>query len=315
MTKLNKKIAAAAGLGALALAGGTFAYYSQTASLDNPLSTGRYTNQIVEEYTPPTEDLKPGAKWDKKAGAENTGDYPVLVRIKMEEKWSRKGEDSAYKTLASTSDLFNNGVYSADEGFDAAQLNDTDGLTPDGDGTVIHKNILTAADGWIAGTDGYWYWNGVLEKKGSEKSKTGNFLDGLTMATDIDLGFYETKEYYAVAEVQPELDDNEAWTLVDWSQVTDSNEDGITDVRDLAATVTIPEGNSLFRKSESNLDDTNKGYGDSNYTLTVTAEFVQATSDAVTESWQGFDIAQLTNVQVNAEDNVNLENKSSGAGA
>lgn len=43
MKKLNKKAAAGIGLGALALVGGTFAYYSQTASLDNPLSTGRYT--------------------------------------------------------------------------------------------------------------------------------------------------------------------------------------------------------------------------------------------------------------------------------
>lgn len=43
MKKLNKKAAAGIGLGALALVGGTFAYYSQTASLDNPLSTGKYT--------------------------------------------------------------------------------------------------------------------------------------------------------------------------------------------------------------------------------------------------------------------------------
>ena len=92
MKKLNKKAAAGIGLGALALVGGTFAYYSQTASLDNPLSTGRYTTQLVEDYTPPTEDLKPGAKWDKNVGAENTGDYPVLVRISMKESWSYKGD-------------------------------------------------------------------------------------------------------------------------------------------------------------------------------------------------------------------------------
>ena len=80
-------------------------------------------------------------------------------------------------------------------------------------------------------------------------------------------------------------------------------------MRDLAAVTSIPEGESLFRKSESNLDSDRKGYGDSNYTLTVTSEFVQATKDAVTDSWQDFDITKLTNVQVNAEDNVNLENK------
>ena len=158
MKKLNKKAAAGIGLGALALVGGTFAYYSQTASLDNPLSTGRYTTQLVEDYTPPTEDLKPGAKWDKNVGAENTGDYPVLVRISMKESWSYKGAADSYKTILSASDLFNNGTYAGGI-FDAAQDNDTDGLTPESDGTVVHKNILTDA-GWIDGGDGYWYWNG-----------------------------------------------------------------------------------------------------------------------------------------------------------
>ena len=119
MKKLNKKAAAGIGLGALALVGGTFAYYSQTASLDNPLSTGRYTTQLVEDYTPPTEDLKPGAKWDKNVGAENTGDYPVLVRISMKESWSYKGAADSYKTILSASDLFNNGTYAGGI-FDAA---------------------------------------------------------------------------------------------------------------------------------------------------------------------------------------------------
>ena len=307
MKKLNKKAAAGIGLGALALVGGTFAYYSQTASLDNPLSTGRYTTQLVEDYTPPTEDLKPGAKWDKNVGAENTGDYPVLVRISMKESWSYKGAADSYKTISSASDLFNNGTYAGGI-FDAAQDNDTDGLTPESDGTVVHKNILTDA-GWSDGGDGYWYWNGVLEKKGSDKSGTTHLLEGLTMATDIDLGHYETKEYYAVAATQPDLHNTDAWTLIDWTKVNDENDDGLTDIRDLAAVINIPEGESLFRKSESNLDSDRKGYGDSNYTLTVTSEFVQATKDAVTDSWQDFDITKLTNVQVNAEDNVNLENK------
>lgn len=307
MKKLNKKAAAGIGLGALALVGGTFAYYSQTASLDNPLSTGKYTTQLVEDYTPPTEDLKPGAKWDKNVGAENTGDYPVLVRISMKENWSYKGEEDSYKTILSNSRLFNNGTY-ADGIFDAAQSDDTDGLTPEEDGTVVHKNILTN-DGWIDGGDGYWYWNGVLEKKGSDKSRTAHLLEGLTMATDIDLGYYETKEYYAIAKTQPDLDNTGAWTLIDWTKVNDGNDDGLIDIRDLAVATPIPEGESLFRKSESNLDSSRKGYGDSNYTLTVTSEFVQATKDAVTDSWQGFDIAKLTNVRVNAEDNVNLENQ------
>ena len=203
--------------------------------------------------------------------------------------------------------MFDNGTYAGGI-FDADQVNDTDGLAPAEDGTVVHKNILTN-DGWIDGGDGYWYWNGVKKKKGSDKSSTTHLLEGLTMATDIDLGHYETKEYYAVAATQPDLDNTSAWTLIDWTQVSDENNDGLKDIRDLAAVTSIPEGESLFRKSESNLDSNKKGYGDSNYTLTVTSEFVQATADAVNDSWKDFDITALTNVQVNAEDGVNLENK------
>lgn len=310
MKKLNKKVLAGAGLGALALVGGTFAYYNATLSLDNPLNTGKYNTQLVEEFTPPTEELKPGQKWDKVVGAENTGDYPVLVRVKMEEKWSRGG--SNYKELVSSDSKFNNGTYDSSKGvFDANQVNDGDGLTPEGDGTVVHKNILTT-NGWIAGSDGYWYWNGVLEKKGAAngKDKTSAILDGLVLAEDIDLGVYNTSEYYQITlkGAQP----TGAWTPI--GTITDINGDGKSDVLDLVATknsngetvtpiITVDDTQTLHRKSESKIDENLPGYADSNYTLTVTAEFVQATTDAV---WSGFDLSTLSNVET---DGVHIVNK------
>ena len=44
MKKMSKKATALAGLGVLAVVGGTFAYYNQTVSLENPLNTGHYDN-------------------------------------------------------------------------------------------------------------------------------------------------------------------------------------------------------------------------------------------------------------------------------
>ncbi|MEY8337600.1 BsaA family SipW-dependent biofilm matrix protein [Lachnospiraceae bacterium 62-35] len=318
MKKLNKKLAAGIGLGALAVVGGTFAYYNQSASLDNPLSTGKYQNQLVEDFTPPTEDLKPGQKWEKKVGAENTGDYPVLVRVKMEENWSRKGDaiEAAYKTLKSIDNytLFNNGVYDENTGiFDAAQDKDDDGLTPAADGTVVYKD-LKLADGWVDGGDGYWYWNGVLEKKGSDKSKTTNLMENLIMATDIDLGLYETTEYYAIAAVEPAADDGNAWQTL--PSITDVNEDGVVDIRDYvyskdgaAPMINVPEGQKMFRRSESKINSSALGYSDSNYTLTITSEFVQATKDAVNDSWGGdtksFDFSKIPAVNVGDVDLTN----------
>lgn len=313
MKKLNKKAFAGLGLGALVLVGGTLAYYNETVSLDNPLSTGKYENQLVEEFTPPTENLKPGQSWDKVVGAENTGDYPVLVRVKMKEEWVRKNRangEPAYKTIESDSTLFNKGTYNATKGtFDAAQVDDKDGLTPAGDGTVVYKNVLTNGD-WVNGSDGYWYWNGVLEAKGSSKSKTSSLMDKLVMAEDIDLGAYESKEMYAIAP-----DGSEPTNWVECETLTDKNGDGEINILDLVATkdkdgnaitpqVVVGAGNKLHRKSESVIT-ANKGYADSIYTLTITSEFVQATPDAVSASWTGFNVNTLTKVTTDANAYVN----------
>lgn len=309
--KVNKKVAAVAGLGALALVGGSFAYYFESGSLDNPLSTGKYNTQLVEDFTPPTEDMKPGVNWDKVVGAQNTGDYPVLVRIKMEEKWVRKGAADAYKELHSIEDYakFNTvkekvGAYSSMT-VTADQVNDKDGLTPVDDKTVVFKNILTNGD-WVDGGDGYWYWNGVLEKKGSGKDKTTALMDGLVMATNIDLGEYNTSEQYVILEdtyeTLPEtLPEGAAWE--DMAEVQDTNGDGVADVRD----INIPAGMKLFRKSESELNTDAPGYADSNYTLTITSEFVQATKDAVEEHWGADALSKMPKVAVD-KDGVNLKN-------
>lgn len=315
--KMNKKLAASVGLGALVLVGGTFAYYYETVSLDNPLSTGKYNTQLVEDFTPPTEDMKPGVNWDKVVGAQNTGDYPVLVRIKMDEKWEKKGVSGSYKALDSIADIDKFNVVKGDVTGEypamtvtADQVNDNDGLTPEDDKTVVYKNILTNG-GWIDGGDGYWYWNGVLEKKGAvddqgnAMDKTNPLMNGLVMATNIDLGDYETSEWYVILDDDQEPDDTTEWN--DASTIQDNNEDGVADVRD----ITIPAGKKLFRKSESKLNTDAPGYSDSNYTLTITSEFVQATNDAVKEEWkitQDFITTKLTNIELDA-DQINLINK------
>lgn len=298
MKKLNKKLIAGIGLGALAVVGGTFAYYQSSASLDNPLSTGKYQNQLVEDFTPPTEDLKPGQKWEKKVGAENTGDYPVLVRIKMDEYWTRKDPNKTitdvasdnYKhilSVAGTKDapqknnLIDTGTFAEDK-FTAVQISDVDGLTPEGDGTVVYKNLLEDS-GWVDGNDGYWYWNGVLEKGG----KTNWLMDNLYLATNIDLGEYEDHEYYKVAAA-----DTDPRNITEWDtlpQGSDVNDDGVVDIRDYVygdkPMISVGSDQKLFRKSESNIVKGKEGYADSIYTLRITSEFVQATKDAVDQEW------------------------------
>lgn len=302
MKKMSKKATALAGLGVLAVVGGTFAYYNQTVSLENPLTTGHYDNELIEDYTPPTDDLKPGATINKVVGAKNTGDYPVMVRIKMDEVWRRKGDNEDIISHNSTEgvgfaaiEIGTKDVGYGNE-FDADQAVDDDGLV-NGDKSVVRKNLAAGfAEDWTYNAnDGYWYYNKIL----TPGQTTGNLLESITLASDIDLGHYIQKDWYARGSssmTQANVKD-EDWIeytvtrdeisrevtdiIIDEKSVGDKNGDGIIDAIDMAMYLNITSGEKLFRKNESVLDNKKKGYADANYTLTVTSQFVQATPDAL----------------------------------
>lgn len=316
MKKMSKKATALAGLGVLAVVGGTFAYYNQTVSLENPLTTGHYENELIEDYTPPTEELKPGATLDKKVGAKNTGDYPVMVRIKMDEVWRRKDDNDVTEDIISHDSTEGDGFAAIaigvkggyDDEFIATQYGDTENEPgPDADGqvngddSVVRKNLAEDyTDDWIYNpNDGYWYYNKILYKG----DVTGNLLDSITLASNIDLGHYIEKDWYArggSSMTQADVKD-EDWIeytvtrdetsgevtdiIIDKTSVGDRNGDGFTDAIDMALALNITSEQKLFRKNESLLDDTAKGYADANYTLTITSQFVQATPDALTEAF------------------------------
>ncbi len=320
--KLNKRIIAGIGLGALALIGGTFAYYNEEVSLDNLLRTGQYENELIEDFTPPTDAVKPGATIDKKVGARNTGTYPVLVRISMSEVWSRGGEEIISHNSLEGMPVFNIEKSTAVEGNDlwlADQIDEpvwtkdytgnlqsliSNGIVKDGSGedkTVVRKE-LNDTDWVFNPTDGYWYYAQILQPKG----ETGNLLESLTIASNIDLGKYTNKDYYAVggenmdkSEVKEDdwkeyiitkdKDQKPTGITVDGVNLKDLNNDGVVDAIDLAKHLkekgTLSDDdkskNKLFRKNESLLDESLPGYANANYTLTVRSEFVQATPEAI----------------------------------
>ena len=314
MKKMSKKATALAGLGVLAVVGGTFAYYNQKVSLENPLTTGHYDNELIEDYTPPTDDLKPGATIDKVVGAKNTGDYPVMVRIKMDEVWRQKDANGDIISHASTEGdgfaaiaIGTEGVGYGNE-FDATQVDDSDGLVR-GDESVVRKNLAEDfSDDWTYNAnDGYWYYNKIL----TPGQTTGNLLESITLASDIDLGHYIQKDWYYVGPSNMTQDKVPNWNeytvtrdetsrevtdiiidetlvgdqngngIIEKGSVGDKNGDGIIDAIDMAMYLNITSGEKLFRKNESVLDNKKKGYADANYTLTVTSQFVQATPDAL----------------------------------
>lgn len=286
--KLNKKTGALAGLAALAVVGGTWAYFSQTAAITNPFNTGAYNTSIVEHFNPADGDnWVPGAEVDKVVSAKNTGTAPVLVRVRMDEAWSRDGKEAfiAFDTGNGDMKPFTSAVIDGNGVITAVQTDDTDGTTA-GDESVVYK--LLDADKWEAGDDGYWYYKGVL----GAGAVTEPLMTKVALANNTDMGKYiQAKGYYimtrAEAEAAGALDaenkikadfDIENYLMEtdgkDWAEA--GNDDELKALGEKAK----EDGNYFFIHSENTLDPDAMGYARADYNLTITTEFIQATQDA-----------------------------------
>lgn len=260
--KMNKKAAALGGLAALVAVGGTWAYFNQTAAITNPFSTGSYGGSIVESFNPSDGDnWQPGATVNKEVVAENTGNSPLLVRVKMAEKWSR--ENNTLIEIASEKQP---------DFTEVKQAHDKDGLV-EGDQTVVHKN-LAANDAWTQADDGYWYYKGQL----APGATTDSLLESVTLDKKTDMGLYTTTYKYCTTPDKDSTPGDDAEWLV--------AEDGEKDTEMLAAAEAAKkEGNSFHVKKETALDEAHPGYAAADYELTITIDMVQPTEDAVTETW------------------------------
>ena len=244
----NKKIAGVAGLAAIMVIGGTFAYFNQTMTVTNPFDTGKYDTNVVEKFNPEDGDnWEPGAEVNKDVTVKNTGDYDVLVRVKFDENWVNKTDDTWSKT--------NTGMDGT-----TSQANATDGLVAD-DGSVVAKTLND--ENWVYNkADGYWYYKSNL-KPGTD---TGVFLDAVKLLEDADMGLYTVTNYYTKAETAPEFKTENIGT-------------------DAATQWVVYEGNvpdgARHSMAVTKQDETKPGYGNADYTLTITAQTVQATETAM----------------------------------
>lgn len=246
--KRTGKIKVLAGLLALTLVAGTFAYFSKTMSIDNQLSTKGYGGETIEKFTP-TDDWQPGAEIDKDVQAKNTGDYPLYVRVKFNEKWERTVSGTTIQGTA------------LDSVSDYAIFFPTTTKNAVTDGSSVYKNLSgvgTGADQWTNGKDGWFYYNSEL----AEGATTEKLLDSITLCKDADMGEYTTETRYAV--------------VTKGTTPADS---------DYTASTTVPSvgtNQELYQKVIVTLDSNNPGLAGAKYTLTVTTEIVQATPDAAT---------------------------------
>lgn len=246
----NRKIAGAAGLAAIMLIGGTFAYFNQTMKVENPFDTGKYDTAVTEDFKPNEgEKWEPGAEVNKDVTVKNTGDYDVLVRVKFDEKWVNKDTGVTVKENTSMDDA-------------TAQDNATDGLV-EKDGSVVVKTLNK--DKWTYNqADGYWYYKSNL----AAGADTGIFLDAVKLLEDADMGNYTVTNYYTTAADKPAEDAIGNDPATQWVSYNGK----------------MP-GNATHNMVLTKQDPDKTGYGNADYTLTITAQTVQATDAAMKDAF------------------------------
>lgn len=73
----------------LSLIGGVFAYWTQELQVRNEFKTAKYDTKIVEDFEAPTGWI-PGQEVNKDVSVRNEGTIPVFVRVTINQEWIRR---------------------------------------------------------------------------------------------------------------------------------------------------------------------------------------------------------------------------------
>lgn len=273
---MNKKLTAIGGLAALAVVGGTWAFFTQDTTIHNKLTTdGMYGLNTTEKFNPGSE-WAPGTEVEKKITVKNTGTGAVLVRVKMDENW-------AYK--ATPDQLFGEWASGQNEFTDIQLEEPADGNPANDPSSVVHKNLdeaniqldaVAKQDKWYLAEDGYWYFCDKLE--GGEA--TVNLLNSIKLDEKTDMGLIANKYYYIAAKKGADEPDFNADT---WNKMQATTEEEAQ--KELAEIAEGQTDKDFYMTLETKTDENAKGYSDAGYTLNITTEAVQATPDAVEAEW------------------------------
>lgn len=166
--KNKKSVIASVVLSGALLVVGTLAYFNQTHTVDNKLSTKGFGSDIVEQFTP--KEFNPGSTVTKKVRVDNTGDYNLVARAKWEESWTRGTSN-----------------------FDSFAYPDVDNAS------AVIKGYPTNSK-WVNGSDGWAYYNAVIPVGGSSE----NFLESITLKNSMEVvGEAINTYYYTTAAAEP----------------------------------------------------------------------------------------------------------------
>ena len=270
----NKKrkapLIALAGLLVVVVIGGIFAYWNQSSVIENPFDTGKYGSTVKEDFVPDDgKNWQPGADVNKDVYAVNTGETDLIVRAKLDEKWTRMTgagiTDPGVTYKDNLTDIYD--VYSTD------QKDPDDGLTAN-DGSVVIKKFSNSTN-WIDGGDGWYYY--ALNLEGGQTSD--KWLDSVELLNNADMGKMLTKQYVSYSDDADEAN----WDWFEYSGDMPAyiiNGTGVAcDKGDTDAMKVLH--NKVETAYEQDAGTMLYGYSLSDYVLTVTVETVQATQEAI----------------------------------
>lgn len=237
----------------------SFAYWNQKVSVANPFDTGKYGSTIVEHFNPNEgKNWQPGVNVRKEVSVQNTGNQDILVRIKLDESWTKNGEKLPYKVNSATTDAGKKGdVYSV------GQTSADDGETAL-DQSVVEKQFSDSTE-WIDGKDGWFYYRTNLPGG----SITDAWLKAVTLLPQADMGKKHVR-WYVTADAS--VTDATTWTEYDGA------------VEPMPSQIDNQPVRHSKVEDSYQLDGNGKdlsGYSHSSYTLTVTTQTIQATQEAV----------------------------------
>lgn len=257
----KKNMIALAGLVAVCGIGGTLAYFNQTMEAENAFDTGKFGSTLVEDFKPSDgQNWEPGVTVNKVVEVKNTGNLPVVVRIKMDETWVNKDKGELVKKT-STEEI---GKAGDNKLVNIYQEKNGDGLWADDDSVV--KKEIDKSGNWIF-HGGYYYYKNEL----AAGAPTDAFLKSVTLIEDVDMGQYQEKKYYTT-----DVDEATAvWK--DWPQ----KDDKYVAASDLESVLGAEVYKEIKHFKSDIIPGENPGYSNADYTLTITAQTVQATKAAV----------------------------------
>ena len=152
-----------AGVLAVGSIGGSLAWFTSSDSVTNPFSTASTDNpsdpnsgiKIHEDFNKEDADnTLPGDTVTKQVNVINKATYDQLIRVKIKKVWKdAKGEEKPDLDTKNINLNFENNL--------------TDSNKPE-------------EGKWIEGSDGYYYYNGIVNPKG----QTANLLESVTLSKD-----------------------------------------------------------------------------------------------------------------------------------